>query len=94
MVAQFGRALLASLPLPDFSTGATVVSSCCQAPHNVRSNKVPRLSSAATRVPTSSSVRHRPPLAMALGAASADFLLVAARGNLSEILVKMAPPDR
>ena len=56
MVAQLGRALLASLLVPDFGIDAAIVSSYLLAPCNVLSNGVPRLSSAGTRVPTQSSV--------------------------------------
>ena len=88
MLAQLGRVFLASPPAPAFGTSATVVSSRRLAPRNVRSDRVPRLYSAGARVLTPSSAGRRGPLAMALAADGAAFLLADARGNLSEILVK------
>ena len=78
MVAQLGRAPIASPPAPDFSTGTAVISSCRLAPHKVHSDRVPRLSSAGAQVPTLSSIGCRGPLAMALDAAGAAFLLAVA----------------
>ena len=63
------------------------------APHNVRSNGVTRLSSAGTRVPTPSSAGRRGPLATALGASSAAFLLTAVCRDLFGYLgEKIQPP--
>ena len=92
MVAQLGRAPITSLLEPAFGTNAAVVSSRRQAPCNVRYGGVPHLSSAIAWVPTLSFVGCWGPLAMALGAAGAAFLLAATQRNLSEILVKMAAP--
>ena len=58
----------------------------------MRSGGVPRLSSVGAQVLTLSSVRRWGPLAMALGAAGAAFLLAAIQRNLLEILVKNSGP--
>ena len=93
MVAQVGRATLAYLSAPAIGTGAAAVIPRRLAPHNVRSNGVTRLSSAGTRVPTPSSAGRRGPLATALGASSAAFLLTAVCRDLFGYLgEKIQPP--
>ena len=82
MMSQLGWASLASPMAPDFGTITAAVISQCLAPCNMRSGGVPRLSSVGARVLTLSSVRRWGPLAMALGAAGAAFLLAAIQRNL------------
>ena len=94
MVAQFERAPLASPPTPAFVTGDVVARPLLWAPHNVRSDGLPRRSLAGARVLSLSSVRRRAPIVMAEDAADAAFIFAAARGNFSEILTvgNGAPP--
>ena len=51
MVAQFRRLPLASPPAPAFGTGAAAARPLLRAPHNVRSDRTLRHSSAGARVP-------------------------------------------
>ena len=93
MLAQLGRAPLASLPAPAFGTGDAVARPVLWAPHNVLSDRELRRSLAYARFLSMSSVGRRSPFAMAEDVAGAAFLFAAAWGNLQEILaVKMASP--
>ena len=86
MVAQLGWALLASPPVLDFGTGASVARPLLGAPRNVRSYRVPRRSSSGARVLSLSYVRHQAPFVMAEDAAGAALIFAATWGNLLEIL--------